>query len=151
MQTVSPGSASTPPDNSAQIQVRQARSEPLAGSRRDDSGVAMIPQISLEVPARLTLRAMIKEQVLINVTVGVDQREEVTTAEVASAKGEEADLLTTEALKAARWFRFRPNRQGNKPVARQTNLTFVFTPDPGGLRRFITRELGLTRHSPMHS
>ena len=127
-QAVSPGSASTPPDNSPQIQVRQARSESLAGSRRDDSGVAMVPQISLEVPA--DLRAMIKEQVLINVTIGVDQKGRVTTAEVASAKGEEADLLTTEALKAARWFRFRPNRQGNKPVASQTILTFVFTPDP---------------------
>jgi TonB family protein len=127
-QTVSPGSASTPAENSAQVQVRQARSESGAGSPRRDPGVEMIHQITLGVPP--DLRAMIREQVMINVTVDIDQTGRVTTAEVASAKGEEADLLTTEALKAARWFRFRPNRHGNKPVASQTVLTFVFDPDP---------------------
>ena len=54
----------------------------------------------------------------------------VTTAEVSSTKGAEADRLTTEALKAARWFHFRPTRQGGKTVVGQTTLTFVFDPDP---------------------
>jgi TonB family protein len=88
----------------------------------------MMRQISLEVPP--DLRAVIREQVLINVTVGIDRRGKVTTAEVASTKGEEADRLTAEALAAARWFHFRPTRQGSKTVAGQTTLTFVFDPDP---------------------
>ena len=123
----SPGSASTPTDNPPQIQVRQSRSEAGAGPARRDP-VEMTRQISLEVPS--DLRAMIREQVLINVTVGIDKRGKVTTAEVASTKGEEADRLTTEALKAARWFHFRPTRQGSKTVVGQTTLTFVFDPDP---------------------
>ena len=73
---------------------------------------------------------MIRGQVLINVTVGIDKRGKVTTAEVASTKGEEADRLTTEALKAAHWFHFRPTLQGGKTVAPKTTLTFVFDPDP---------------------
>lgn len=90
--------------------------------------VAMIHQISLEVPP--DLRSMIKEQAFVNVTVGIDQKGKVTTAEVESTKGEEADLLTTEALKAARRFRFRPSRQGKKTMASQMALTFVFDPEP---------------------
>jgi len=73
---------------------------------------------------------MIAEEVLINVTVAIDQRGKVTNAEVASTKGGGASLLTQEALKAARWFHFRPTRQGNKTVASQTVLTFVFDPEP---------------------
>jgi len=88
----------------------------------------MMRQISLEIPA--DLRAMIREQVRINVTVGIDKRGKVTTAEVSSTKGVEADRLTTEALKAARWFHFRPTLQGGKTVVGQTTLTFVFDPDP---------------------
>jgi hypothetical protein len=124
---ISPGSAPTQGDRSPQIQVRHVRSEPGSGPTRQDSGGEMIHQISLEVP--LDLKPMIREQVLINVTVDIDQRGKVTAAEVASMTGEKAALLTTEALKAARWFRFRPSRRGNKPVSSQTNLTFVFDPD----------------------
>lgn len=126
--TVSAGSASTPTDNSPQIQVRRSRSESGTGPARREPGVEMMRQISLQVPP--DLRATIREQVLINVTVGIDKRGKVTTAEVASTKGEEAGRLTTEALRAAHWFSFRPNRQGDKTVATQTVLTFVFDPDP---------------------
>jgi len=122
----SPGS--TPTDNPPQIQVRPARSDSGADPAHREPGVEMMRQISLEVPA--DLRATIREQVLINVTVGIDKRGKVTTAEVASTKGVEADRLTTEALKAARWFHFRPTRQGSKTVVGQTTLTFVFDPDP---------------------
>jgi outer membrane biosynthesis protein TonB len=121
----SPGSASIPTDKSPQI---QPQSESGDGRARRDPGVEMMRRISLEVPP--DLRAMIREQVLINVTVGIDKRGKVTTAEVASMKGEEADRLTTEALKAAHWFHFRPTRQGTKTMAGQTTLTFVFDPDP---------------------
>jgi len=121
------GSAFPQTDNPTQIQVRDARSESGAGPGRRDSGVEMMRQISLEVPA--DLRAAIREQVLINVTVAIDKRGKVTTAEVSSTKGAEAERLTTEALKAARWFHFRPTRQGGKTVTGQTTLTFVFDPD----------------------
>ena len=124
----SPGSASTPIDNSSQIRARQARSESGAVPARRDAGAEMMRQISLEIPA--DLRAMIREQVRINVTVGIDKRGKVTTAEVSSTKGVEADRLTTEALKATRWFHFRPTLQGGKTVVGQTTLTFVFDPDP---------------------
>ena len=126
--TVSPVSASTLTDSSPQIQIRRTQSESGAGSPRHDTGIEMIHQISLEIPPEL--RSMVGEQVLVNVTVGIDQRGKVITAEVASTKGEGAGWLTTEALKAARWFRFRPIRRGNKTVASQTVLTFVFDPDP---------------------
>ena len=126
--TDSGGSASTPADNSAQFQAKRSRSESGTGPTRHEPGVEMMRQISLQVPP--DLRSTIKEQVLINVTVGIDKRGKVTTAEVASTKGDEAGRLTTEALKAARWFSFRPHRQGDKNVASQTVLTFVFDPDP---------------------
>jgi outer membrane biosynthesis protein TonB len=124
---ISEGPASTRADKSPQIQIERVR-ESETGSARRDTGVEMMRQISLQVPP--DLREMIKQQVLINVTVGIDKRGKVTTADVTSTKGEEAGQLTSEALKAARWFRFRPNRQGDKAVASQTVLTFVFDPEP---------------------
>ena len=89
---------------------------------------AMLHQISLEVPS--DLKSAIKEQALVNVSVGIDPKGKVTTAEVESTKGEEADLLTDEALRVARRFHFRPSRQGSKTVASQMVLTFVFDPEP---------------------
>ncbi len=89
---------------------------------------AMLHQISLEIPD--DLRSAIKEQALVNVSVGIDPKGKVTTAEVESTKGEAADLLTDEALRVARRFRFRPGRQGSKSVSSQMVLTFVFDPEP---------------------
>jgi TonB family protein len=89
---------------------------------------ALLHQISLGIPD--DLRSAIKEQALINVSVAIDPKGKVTTAEVESTKGEEADLLTDEALRVARRFRFRPSRQGSKSVASQMVLTFVFDPEP---------------------
>ena len=89
---------------------------------------AMLHQISLEIPD--DLRSAIKEQALVNVSVAIDPKGKVTTAEVESTKGDEADLLTDEALRVARRFRFRPSRQGSKSVASQMMLTFVFDPEP---------------------
>jgi TonB family protein len=89
---------------------------------------AMLHQISLEIPD--DLRSAIKEQALVNVSVAIDPKGKVTTAEVESTKGEEADLLTDQALRVARRFRFRPSRLGSKSVASQMVLTFVFDPEP---------------------
>jgi hypothetical protein len=129
--TISPGSAPASADDSPQIQVKRARSESDAPSPRREPGAEMSHQIALEVPA--DLRATIREQVLINVTVGIDRTGKVTAAEIASTKGQDADLLATEALKAARWFRFRPNRRSNKTALSQTVLTFVFDPQAEAL------------------
>ncbi len=89
---------------------------------------AMLHQISLEIPS--DLKSAIKEQAFVNVSVEIDPKGNVTTAEVESTKGEEADLLTDEALRVARRFRFRPSRQGSKTVASQMVLMFVFDPEP---------------------
>ncbi len=89
---------------------------------------ALLHQISLEIPP--DLKSTIKEQAFVNVSVAIDPKGKVTTAEVESTKGEEADLLTDEALRVARRFRFRPSRQGSKSVASQMVLTFVFDPEP---------------------
>jgi hypothetical protein len=126
--TALPGSASISEDKSEPVQARKPQYESGDGPARRDPGVEMMRRISLEVPP--DLRTVIREQVLINVIVGIDKSGKVTTSEVASTKGEEADRLTTEALNAARWFHFRPTRQGGKTVPGQTTLTFVFDPDP---------------------
>jgi len=96
--------------------------------RTPSESAAMLHQISLEIPS--DLKSTIKEQAFVNVSVEIDPKGKVTTAEVESTKGEEADLLTDEALRVARRFRFRPSRQGSKSVASQMVLTFVFDPEP---------------------
>jgi len=120
--------SSTAADTAPETPVRRTRSKSGSGSPRHDADAEMMRQIALEVP--IDLRDTIREQVLINVAVDIDRAGKVTAAEVASTKGSDADLLTAEALKAARWFRFRPNRQANKTALSQTVLTFVFDPPP---------------------
>ncbi len=130
--TVSPALAPTPAqapaEDAPKIQIARSRSESVNSSPRRDAGAELTHQVSLEVPT--DLKELVKEQVQINVTVDIDQRGKVTAAEIASTKGQEAALLTTEALKAARWFRFRPTKRANQAGVTQTVLTFVFDPDP---------------------
>lgn len=91
-------------------------------------------QIPLDIPAGLL--SIVTSEVLVKVNVDIDRNGKVTKAEVASTKGDGAEPLTaealkTEALKAARRFRFRPARQGKKAVPSQTTLTFTFSPETG--------------------
>jgi TonB family protein len=111
----------------AKLPVVEAEPAPKIKPAPSESA-AMLHQISLEIPD--DLKSTIKEQAFVNVSVAIDPKGKVTTAEVESTKGEEADLLTDEALKVARRFRFRPSRQGSKSVASQMVLTFVFDPEP---------------------
>jgi TonB family protein len=105
------------------------KAEPVPKIKQTPSeSAAMLHQISLEIPT--DLRSAIKEQAFVNVSVEIDPKGKVTTAEVESTQGEEAGLLTDEALRVARRFRFRPSRQGSKSVASQMVLTFVFDPEP---------------------
>jgi TonB family protein len=92
----------------------------------NDSTPEMVNEIALDVPEEL--RSMVASEALVNVKVGIDQAGRVTTADVASTKGEGAHVLATEALKAARGYRFRP-RHGKKMLPSQTVLTFTFNPD----------------------
>ena len=71
---------------------------------------------------------MVASEALVKVRVGIDRAGKVTTADVASTKGEGSHVLATEALKAARGYRFRP-RHGKKTLPGQTVLTFTFNPD----------------------
>ncbi|MDP8990602.1 MAG: TonB family protein [Acidobacteriota bacterium] len=107
--------------------VMEAESAPKIKPTPPESA-AMLHQISLQIPD--DLRPAIKEQALVNVSVAIDPKGKVTTAKVESTDGEEADLLTKEALRVARRFRFRPSRQGSKSVASRMVLTFVFDPEP---------------------
>lgn len=84
------------------------------------------PLIPLEVPA--SLKPKIQSEVRVDVVVAIDQEGNVTGARVASTKGERAQLLVTEALRAARQSRFRPAREGEKTVESRMLLTFLFEP-----------------------
>jgi TonB family protein len=87
----------------------------------------MIHQVSLEVPAEF--RSEIDSPVTVDVNVSIDPQGKVTNAAVSSTKGTGAELLTPQALKAARWFRFQPTRKGNKAIASEMILSFVFEPE----------------------
>ncbi len=124
--------ASLPPVETPEAAPEAPKTQSAAKIKRtpNDSSEssATLHQISLEIPP--DLKSAIKEQAFVNVAVEIDPKGKVTTAEVESTQGEEADLLTTEALRVARRFRFSPSRQGSKRVASQMVLTFVFDPEP---------------------
>lgn len=126
---VAPVVAASVPTAVSPVKPPVVETEPAPKINRPPiESAAMLHQISLEIPS--DLKPAIKEQAFVNVAVEIDPRGKVTTAEVKSTKGEEADLLTEEALRVARRFRFRPSRQGSKTVASQMVLTFVFDPEP---------------------
>jgi len=85
------------------------------------------PLIPLDIPAHV--KSKIQSEVRVDVLVAIDEEGKVTGAHVSSTKGQSADLLLTEALRAAKESRFRPARQGEKTVASQMILTFLFKPD----------------------
>jgi len=85
------------------------------------------PLIPLDVPPQL--KRKIQSEVRVNVLVAIDPDGNVTGAHVASTKGDSADLLVEEALRAARESRFRPARAGRRSVESQMLLTFWFKPD----------------------
>ena len=85
------------------------------------------PLIPLDVPA--SLKPKIQSEVRVDVVVAIDPEGNVTGARVASTKGDSADLLVTEALRAAKQSRFRPAREGHKTVQSQMVLTFLFKPE----------------------
>ncbi len=127
----------TPPDLQKLIESTQvaAPSQPRTHwpvdsesvqSRRDTTP-EFVNEVALEIPPEQ--RLTVGSDVTVNVSVDVDRAGKVTTAQVASTKGEGADALAPEALKAARGFHFRPARRGKRNVPSQTVLTFKFTPD----------------------
>jgi TonB family protein len=85
------------------------------------------PLIPLEIPS--TLKPKIQSEVRVDVVVAIDQEGKVTGARVASTKGDSADLLVEEALRAAKQSRFRPAREGEKTVDSRMVLTFLFKPE----------------------
>jgi hypothetical protein len=85
------------------------------------------PLIPLDIPP--SLKPKIQSEVRVDVVVAIDQEGNVTSARVASTKGESAELLVTEALRAAKQSRFRPAREGERTVQSQMVLTFLFKPE----------------------
>jgi TonB family protein len=121
----------TPPDPpnftaAASLPATRGPAESESAQSRSDSTPEMVNEIALDVPEEL--RSMVASEALVKVRVGIDQAGKVTTADVASTKGEGSHVLATEALKAARGYRFRP-RHGKKTLPGQTVLTFTFNPD----------------------
>lgn len=84
------------------------------------------PLIPMEIPDKL--KPKIQSEVRVDVIVAIDREGKVTSAHVASTKGTSADLLVTEALRAAKQSRFRPAQEGAKTVQSQMLLTFLFEP-----------------------
>lgn len=84
------------------------------------------PQVQLEIPPGV--RTRVPSDARVKVVVTIDQQGNVTTAEVASLEGAGAQYLTGEALAAARRSRFRPAREGARPVESQLVLTYLFQP-----------------------
>jgi TonB family protein len=87
-------------------------------------GPVVIQQVIPFVPRDIERK--ITTDVQVEVAVIIDANGTVTSALVASTKGAAAGLLTTEALKAAQSFRFRPARTNNADVPSSTVLTFRF-------------------------
>ncbi len=119
----------TPPD-ALVMPINHGPVESENAQSRNDSTPEMVNEIALDVPE--DLRSMVASEALVKVRVGIDPTGKVTTADVASTKGEGAHVLATEALKAARGYRFRP-RHGKKTLPSQTVLTFTFNPDSTAL------------------
>jgi TonB family protein len=86
------------------------------------------PVIPLVIPD--AMKSQIQSEVRVDVLVTIDEEGAVTAARVASTHGENAELLVTEALRAARQSRFRPAREGEKTVQSRMVLTFLFKPEP---------------------
>ena len=100
-------------------------SEGTLDSSPADTGASS--QIPLDVPPEL--RSKIGTEARVTVTVTVDEAGKISDAKATSIKGQSADLLIPEALKAARLFRFRPAREGEKAVRGQADLSFVLASD----------------------
>ncbi len=103
-------------------QPKQARAKAEKPPQRFEG-----PQIALEIPAEV--RAKVPAEARVEVIVAIDEQGNVTRAQVASTKGKGARLLTKEALAAARRSRFKPAREGEKPVESQMVLTYLFKAD----------------------
>ncbi len=85
------------------------------------------PLIPLDIPSNL--KTKIQSEARVEVVVAIDQEGKVTDAHVSSTTGDNAPLLASEALRAARQSRFRPAREGQKTVDSQMVLSFQFKPD----------------------
>jgi len=85
------------------------------------------PMIPLDIPSNL--KTKIQSEARVAVVVAIDQEGKVTDARVSSTTGDNAPLLVSEALRAARQSHFRPAREGQKTVDSHMVLSFQFKPD----------------------
>jgi hypothetical protein len=100
----------------------------LAAARAQQTPEPFIgPLIPLEIPP--SIKPKIQSEVRVNIVVAIDREGNVTGAHVASTKGESANLLVDEALRAAKQSRFQPAHEGAKTVQSQMVLTFLFKPE----------------------
>jgi len=104
--------------------IPPAAPSPVAPSVTNFAGPQITYRVNPSVP--LDVRALMTGETQIDVTVKLDAAGKVTDAQVTSAQGAAARLVTAEAIKAARLCRFQPARENGRPVSSRMVLTFRF-------------------------
>ena len=87
-------------------------------------GPQIIYRVNPAVPS--DVKALIASETQIDVTVSIDLGGRVTGAQVTSTRGAAARLVASEAIRAARLFRFQPARENGRAVTSKMVLTFRF-------------------------
>ena len=113
-----------PPAPPPETRVPTASKPPAAAAPSSFVGPQVTHQATPAVPREV--RTMLTADVQLNVEVSIDAAGKVTDARLASSHGSFAGLLTIEALKAARVFRFRPAQENGRNVPSVMTLTFRF-------------------------
>jgi TonB family protein len=100
------------------------------------SGITVEPRISTYVEPQVVrrvspvitrdMRSKMKSDIEVAVTVLIDTNGDVTDVRVTSTKGALPRLVTSEALRAARLFRFQPARVNDHSVRSHMTLYFQF-------------------------
>jgi TonB family protein len=96
-----------------------------AGSRSDSvAGPKVLRRVSPQITQ--SVRAQMRSDIEVSVTVLIDANGQVTDARVVSTKGALPGMVTDEALRAARSFRFKPARVNDRNIPSQMVLSFQF-------------------------
>jgi periplasmic protein TonB len=74
------------------------------------------------------LRALITRDVLVEVILSIDANGNIEKAQPSSTQGTLNNSLARLAVDAARLWKFRPARQGDKPVPGEVRIQFRFGP-----------------------
>jgi TonB family protein len=110
----------------ARPQVASPPAAAAASGSRSDSFVG--PEVLRRVSPVISqsVRAQMRSDIEVGVTVLIDANGQVTNARVVSTKGALPGMVTDEALRAARSFRFKPARVNDRNIPSEMLLSFQF-------------------------